>query len=413
MTAKHRWLDWMFIGGFLVLLAVPAVQFRYTPASTEENRVLAQFDDDSFQIREWLRIPKRFEEFFSDHFGGRVPLIRLYHRMNLRLRINGSQNVIFGWNKWLYYNSKEILEDNYHENPFTERELQQWKRYQTIKYDALNRLGIRYLFCLCPNKHSIHPEYLPGKFREKPGGTRTDDWLAAMKRRTDVPVADVRGALRRATAAMPVYHPTDTHWNDYGCAVVQEIVLNRLNSMGADIPVRHYLPGEFRMKQYPGGDLARMLYLREYFSNAIPVHSSSLSENVSRVRLRKNTLYARMEREFINHHLSNGQRCLVIGDSFADRISSEFFRYFEHVLVVRLHDHQMRHLDPFAAYVEAFQPDVVIEFRVARFLKRTVPEDPPRANVDAYPDWLKRYFLVIRPEPVQPIHGRLQEHLPE
>jgi len=391
---KTRWTDWFMITVFLCLITVPMLLTRTDISDGSENRIKSNLDKSIYHWSRLGEIPDNVEGFYNDHFGLRNRLVTLYSVINVIFGVSPKANVITGSDDWLYLAEENVLSDISGQRMFTPEELELWQRYLKIKYNALRDRGIGYLFIAVPNKHTIYPEHLPKRYQYEDQYTRTNQWIDFMREETDVPILDLRQMLAQKAAIMPIYSPSDTHWTEFGATCVQEAVINALRQQGLKRFAIHYLPDDFNMKTQQGGDLAGLLSLKSYFRSQIPImkikKSKVLLRGIHKVSDKHNTMFSRLE-EIYECSLSQG-RLFLFGDSFVNSFHRFMSPFFNMTLVARMHNHQMRHLDPLIKYVDEFKPDYVVELRVGRFLLDTVPENPPAVNLSQYPDWVKKHF---------------------
>ena len=124
---------------------------------------------------------------------------------------------------------------------------------------------------VAPNKQSIYPEEL------RKNGTyltsRLDDFLARLTPEARSMFIDPRPELRAAKPRhdVPVYHPTDSHWNDLGAFIAYQKIVEVLAKADLiDRPELATLDGvEIHAEASAGGDVAtRLLYLSVEFSRS-------------------------------------------------------------------------------------------------------------------------------------------------
>ncbi|MCD4654223.1 hypothetical protein K8T06_09830 [bacterium] len=389
-----RWTDWLLIGFFLLCLVLSPEFTGQSKTKNSDNLIKSNLKESALK---WDRIkdfPDKLREILRDNFGLRDVLVKLFSRVNVACGLNPRRTVILGTDNWLYLGANDAVNDVTGQRLFTSEELDLWKRYLNIKFHALRDIGIGYVFVVAPNKHSIHPEHLPMRYHSPTGYTRTDQWIEFMIRETDVPIVDLRQLLKQATTVMPIHKPTDTHWSDYGSALAHEAIMNSLRTQGLKRIVRHFSPEDFKMKIRPGGDLARMLSLKFFYRSRIPLIKPAKLKSARMLSKKTNTLFSRSEERFESPNKQD--KLLLIGDSFIGSLQKFLTPYFHTTLKARVHNHQLRHLDPFVSYIQEFKPDYIVEVRVGRFLLDTIPEEPPAANLMGYPPWLKKYFTLAK-----------------
>jgi len=150
----------------------------------------------------------------------------------------------------------------------------QWLSVFRDLKEAFDREGIGYGFVIGPNKHTIYADRLPSWVRAAPmTGTRTTDVIGAARDAFGPGYQDARKLLTKARADNPqvaLYHPSDTHWTEWGAALV---VHDALSSMGLSLPVPMY-----EVVDLPrSGDLSRMIGQQGLWSATAPVLPSQWS----------------------------------------------------------------------------------------------------------------------------------------
>ncbi len=269
LTLTRR-LNVALIAMFGVLLWLPTLDtffhFDYTPA-LDEKRVPAQLPYlKSFPggLKEYI---VGLEACFNDHFGCRNQLIRwqMDWRQALRSAGDNAHDVIIGSDGWLFISQNQMVEHYRGMRQFAPQNLSGWQALLEHRRDWLARRGIKYVFVVAPDKHSIYSEYLPAWMTKLRPETKLDQFCIYMRAHSNVEVIDLRPALRDARRIAPTYFKTDTHWNAFGGFVAcQEIVkkLPGLEPLSLD-------SFELGKAAAPGGDLAIMLGLKTTEENAV------------------------------------------------------------------------------------------------------------------------------------------------
>ena len=262
-TLRRR-TDTALIVIFLALIWLPTadtfLHLDRTAAPTE-NRTPARFPEFQRSLRGAREFFAGLDSYFSDHFGFRKRLVRWEQRWKWQIfRDSKSSTAIAGRNGWLYFSGGMMIEDVMGSRPFTEAELRNWRELLTGRRDWLAERGIRYLFVLAPDKHTIYPEHLPEWLAAAARPQRRrDQFVNYMSANSDVPILDLRDTLLTEKKIARVYRPTDTHWNDRGAFAAYRRIVQRLSSR--DTPLAPLDLSEFQTLTVdrPAGDLARML----------------------------------------------------------------------------------------------------------------------------------------------------------
>jgi hypothetical protein len=124
--------------------------------------------------------------------------------------------------------------------------------------------GIRYLVILAPNKNSVYPEKLPEALRPRRTESHRDQFVKAVRSRTNVDIVDVTAAMIEEKKHNHVFYVTDSHWNAHGAfAAYRQVVSRLVRDFPAITPLDR---NQFRLEQYAWlpGDLAFMMGLSDF-----------------------------------------------------------------------------------------------------------------------------------------------------
>ena len=277
---------------------------------------------------------RRVSAWFNDRLGMRYPLMVLdsHWRLNVwRLRFRG--DVLFGRASWLFFNDSP---------PAPAAHLADFRGTLRMSESTITTIdrqiaGARARFAACgkgafvvvaPNKQSIYPEELRKDGTHQP--SRLDDFLARLGPEARAAVIDPRSELRASKPRydVPVYHPTDLHWNDLGAFIAyQKIVLALAASDRIYRPELATLEGvEIHAEAAAGGDVAtRLLYLPWNFPD----------QNVVLRGLSQLPLSVRAERDRVVVSNPQGRgKLLILADSFGPPLASLLGRHFAEVVML-------------------------------------------------------------------------------
>ena len=213
---------------------------------------------------------RRVSAWFNDRLGMRYPLMVLdsHWRLNVwRLRFRG--DVLFGHASWLFFNDSPPapaahLADVRGTLRMTESTIATIDRQIASARAAFGACGKAAFVVVAPNKQSIYPEELRKDGTHQP--SRLDDFLAWLSPETRSAFIDPRSELRASKPryGVPVYHPTDSHWNDLGAFIAYQKIVSVLAAADRiHRPELATLDGvEIHAEAAAGGDVAtRLLYL--------------------------------------------------------------------------------------------------------------------------------------------------------
>ncbi len=227
-----------------------------------EKRELLEWPK-SWDIGDLDELPEELEAYYSDHFGFRNALIWLNGRLR---RLTGANpldtRVVIGKSDWLYLNSGELMDDRRAVLLYSEDALEQRARTLVRRQRQLSEMGIRYLYVVAPDKHSIYPEFLPDRVRQANGFDRTQQLIEYLRDNTDLELVDLRRDLLAAKPERQLYNSNDTHWNEYGAYIAYRSVQQRVAEW---YPAATPFPlDDFEVSfERRSGDLAAMLGLQD------------------------------------------------------------------------------------------------------------------------------------------------------
>jgi hypothetical protein len=255
-----RWPQFALIGLFALGLLLPMLDlaFHIDPtAPPSENRLPAPCPPRPRSFADLKKFFADWETYFNDHFGCRKTLVNWHNRLKWQFfQDKNANNVLVGTGGWIYMSEKRMVDHFRGTLQLTEPELQGWQKLLERRRDWLAARGIKYIFVLAPDKHSVYPEFLPAWLKDLGGRTKADQFFDYMKAHSTVEVFDPRPLLRAAKKTAPVYLQTDTHWNQLGAFLACEEVIRRLG--------QNQLPGltpisldayEYTNRMPLGGDL--------------------------------------------------------------------------------------------------------------------------------------------------------------
>lgn len=220
-----RRLDALLVAAFVGLLLVPQVDHLMRDdaardCATENRRpagkpsVPRTLDD----LRTWF---SRYQDHWNDTFGARDRMLRGHSLLKLAVfGVSPTREFVLGDEApWLFNAGNRELENFRGLAPFTEAELEDWRRALEAHRDAAARVGASYAFVIAPEKHEVYPEHLASRY-DRVGPTRREQFVAWMRARSNVRVIDVTAALRAQKNADRegdrVYYESGTHWQGRG-----------------------------------------------------------------------------------------------------------------------------------------------------------------------------------------------------
>lgn len=253
---------------FVAALTVPALdtwarwsqQDRWTA-----ERPRAEWPSVPRTAKSLAKYPRRVDAFFEDNFGFRDTLIRWNSFAKVHwLHESPVSSVVIGQDGWLFYQvpgSGRNPAEYQQLQPYPRAELEAAQKVLEQRQAALAAIGVRYLFVIPPNKHTMYPEYLPLSLALRDYTQRLNSFVDHMRAHSKVPVLDLRAELTAAKADKrfsPVYLRNDSHWNSHGGFVAYRAITKRAKQWFPALPVAQRADFEIHARERPG-DLATML----------------------------------------------------------------------------------------------------------------------------------------------------------
>lgn len=315
-------------------------------------------------------------ERFDTHFALRARLVQVQSWLRYQLLgVSSLATVWKGRDGWWFLAADGDVEATLNEPRFTPAELATWRVTLQHTADFLAARGIAHVFVIAPGKATVYPEGLPAGLHPRPAPTRTDQLVDELRARSTVTVVDLRDDLLAARGgAEPLFHRTDTHWNDLGAAVGYRQLLGALAGRvdGLGPPVG---PDGFVLTPVAadGGDLAWMLGLnfsmeeRELRLSPVTPRRARIIEPTGDV---KPFAVPRVVTVVDDPHLP---RAVVYRDSFGSALVPFLAEHFQRMVT-------LWEYDVVPATIREEQPQVVIQQWVGRRLYNRAPYDAVAAD---------------------------------
>ena len=253
---KKNTLYRIYSGAFIGLCLVPTVFMPFVKGDeSKENRALAELPklktaEGGFNIH----ILSDLGDYYSEHFAFRQQLVTADGRIKTALTATSpNTDVIDGTDGWLYYGP--TADDYLNINTLNARQVSGICHDLRLVNDYCEQNGKRFLFFSAPNKNSLYPENMPRNY--VPADAPDNYELISAGLADDSFYLDMRAALADTVSSIPLYHATDTHWNNLGAYAGHCAVMGVLG--------RDACPADNWTLEPNGrlGDLAAMIYPSE------------------------------------------------------------------------------------------------------------------------------------------------------
>jgi alginate O-acetyltransferase complex protein AlgJ len=265
VTKIRKTVEWVAVILFLIGIAMPMIGMAIGGNSprSESGASSSSYPKLSVTWPSMISFPLRYKAYFQDNFGFRHSLIRWHGIVMLRLLGSASSKVIPGTHNWLYYAGEQSVDGIRRTQPLTGKDLLGWKKAIESHDRWLAGQGARYLVVIVPDKHTIYPEYLPSSYAPIRKDSRLDQFMRYMSTNCSVPVLDLRDVLMDEKKHGVIYYRTDTHWNSAGAFAGYQAIIGEVRAWYPSLRCRQESDYRITRSKVKGGDLARMLGLKD------------------------------------------------------------------------------------------------------------------------------------------------------
>ena len=358
-----------------VLLWLPTLDYFFGLDHSQqptENRALAHFPTLTASLDSVHDFPAGLENYFRDHFGFRNRLIRWERRWKHDwFRESAAPDVIIGRDGWLFFAGQHMIEHFEGLKLWTDAEINDWQKLLEKRRDWLAQRGIKYIFVLCPDKHSVYPELLPPWLAGLGRSNKVNQLIAHMKAHSTVEMLDLRPVLLEAKKNAITYQYSDTHWNSYGGFVAYQSLVSALQRQLPGLPAPLPLTAfDQRPSQKPGGDLTKILAQpnppMETNDTVFALRSAGPKLTVADVTERFPKKWRRLTEPKATLFDGATGKAVMFRDSFAGTWYAFLGYNFHEVLYVWQYEWD-------AAFLEREKPQVVIDETLERFFNIAEP----------------------------------------
>ena len=381
--------DTLLVVLFVVVISGPVVGLVLSPGSFRADaraEAVARCPGRPGSLAELGAWPGAAVRCFSERFAFRRGLIRLNALLRVRLLgVSTTPRVIVGRDRWLFYADENSVEDFRRTDPFTEDQLDAWRRTLRGWGRLLAARNIPFIVLIAPNKPTIYPELVPRWMTRVNDQSRADQLFGALANEPAVDTVDVRLALTAARrTGLPVYLRTDTHWNRLGAFVGYRELASALARHFPQVPIPPG-PDAIEAKLAPvrtGGDLARMLGLEDNLGEdqdvAVDLPATSPAESVNESATIPAPPDEERPRQVTVRPGAPIDRAVIFRDSFSDWMLPWLAEPFGRAVYVASPHVKLDVL-------ERERPNVVILQLVERRLMHVTPAPPPWSMVPSGP----------------------------
>jgi hypothetical protein len=234
---------------------VPAICTPFVKGdASKEKRELAKFPSFTKEGKLNTDFFDEFETYFSENFAFRQQLVNADSRVKSTLvKTSANDDVIVGKDGWLYYS--ETLDDFRRTDTLSQTNINSIAYNMQVIEDYCSSRGADFLFFSTPNKNTLYPENMPYNYIQTDNESNLERLTEKLSGKEFF--VDMKSELENLNSPTPLYHKTDTHWNNFGAYAAHTILMNRLGKSSCGTGNGWYTAND-RL-----GDLAAMLYPAE------------------------------------------------------------------------------------------------------------------------------------------------------
>ncbi|ANX03821.1 alginate O-acetyltransferase AlgX-related protein [Immundisolibacter cernigliae] len=341
-----------------------------------ENRRLAEFPAQVSSLEDYVKWPRRVDDFLGDHLPNRGTLLGLNAWIRYHVFATSPvESVLVGRNGWLFHRMPadiQEVEGRLVRKPYQIRRL---RIILEERRDWLAEKGIDYLVLVAPTKQTIYPEKLPGWLKPSaPGQSRRELLQAELVRSgSSLDLFDFTPALREAKAEWgdALYYKHDSHWSYVGAFEAYAALAERY-------PKWFSMPGEdwIRKETPRESNLMRLMGLPGEEVTPYPQPAGGFA---ARFRAPHTPQLKRMAKRGVAQAFQRpdqrGPRLYLLADSFAGWNTAYLAENFSRTVVTNTWGDQWSRHEQFPiGSILAEQPDLVIDQMLENRLDLGVPE---------------------------------------
>ncbi len=222
---------------FFPLLFIPMIGISDAVKSVRENRVLAEKPELKDLFKERSDYGRQYENWFNDHFGGRVSLLKLHddfqNKLSCIIRTNGA--IYFKESGWGFL--MPLVSNMDCSLPLLQSIVQNIVQLN----EFCQRNQIKLYILEVPRKESVYKEFLSDKygFDEKQfvKASRAQETIRKEVQKHRIPYIYPYNELRNAAKQDFAFFKFSHHWTDWGAFIGYSELMKEITKDFPDVPV--------------------------------------------------------------------------------------------------------------------------------------------------------------------------------
>lgn len=364
--------------GFFIIVLLPMADVVYDldPYPSAEKKVI---EKPLYPSEITLRSIKSYVGYFKYYLDSTHGLKGLLLAMNAHIKytligVSPNQSVLLGKDGWLFLNAEGVIADFQRRNHLNSDELSVIAQNINQRRQSLLEAGALHYNFMLPNKHSIYAQQLPSNIDHSDQARNIDLINSTLASKGFTEIIDLTPAMILNKDQGRLFHKTDTHWNARGGYVAYQEISNKLSENFSITP----LPSAdlFIEKISSGGDLARMMGIKQQLTESVIAYKLPLSREVKAYK--SHLVVDNLDvigQPILHTNSASGEinKAIIYRDSFAEMLIPSLGIHFKEAIWVWQYE-------PDLALESQFQPDVIIRAFVERKLTSSMFKLTPENN---------------------------------
>ncbi len=343
----------------------------YSFERKDENR---RFKDSiNIDINHLDNFPKEYDDYLSDNFSFRTPLLDIYHRIKFNFKVSPHpEKTMIGKKRWYFMAAKEqkIVEGKLN---FSDQQLQQFENEWQRRKTFLDSLGIKFHWIIAPMKHSVYNEYLPFNLYQTEN-RRVEILTRHLSKKFPDLIIDPVLEMKKQKDSVKLFYRLDNHWNYRSGYLTAQILLSTIRKDFPNAHIPNISEHQWKYDTIQKGIHYNVLGIKDLWeieqTPVFPQHFAQRAKSYGFPPVKGFAYPWDYEWRFVNDTLPDGLRILFIRDSFGHQITPFVQDCFkESVFIFDAWQYKLNE-----DIILAYKPDIVIflglETHIESFIKK-------------------------------------------
>lgn len=219
---SSRILKLCIIASFIASICAPGIA---VVSSKNFTNVVAEYLKDRSRLDEQIEVLRRSTGLWEW-------AVKVYNTTLYDFATSGNPHIgVIGDDGWMFLGDmhQDSFSQSIHRQVLAGDGLQNWVNTLDIQRRWLARHGIPLIFVVAPSQASIYPEKLPAWSKKWLSNASSLDRVIESGR--DLPIVDVRPALREWRGRGNTYSRLNSHWTDFGAWVAWREIAERIKQI--------------------------------------------------------------------------------------------------------------------------------------------------------------------------------------